>query len=67
MKQTGTFDDWKKTVKLDKKDTVHEKLVNLPTGSDKIFYKVRHDQSARIPQMHMAAAMRLSAAVALEK
>ena len=37
---TGTFDNWSKSVKLDKKDQVHEKLVNLPKTEDKIYYKV---------------------------
>ncbi|KAI9881171.1 MAG: hypothetical protein M1830_007149 [Pleopsidium flavum] len=36
---TGTFDDWGKTVKLDKKGTVHEKLVDLPRADDKVYYK----------------------------
>jgi hypothetical protein len=38
---TGTFDNWGKTVKLDKKDTVFEKTVNLPKADEKILYKVR--------------------------
>ena len=38
---TGTFDDWGKTVKLDKKGDIHEKLVELPRVEDKIHYKVR--------------------------
>ncbi|KAK3719219.1 hypothetical protein LTR37_004438 [Vermiconidia calcicola] len=35
---TGTFDNWSKSVKLDKKDTVHEKTVAVP-ASEKILYK----------------------------
>ena len=39
---TGTFDDWGKTVKLDKKSgNLHEKLVELPQADEKIYYKVR--------------------------
>ncbi len=38
---TGTFDDWGKTVKLDKKGNVHEKLVELTSANEKIYYKVR--------------------------
>ena len=37
---TGTFDDWGKTVKLDKNGDIFEKLVSLPKTSEKIFYKV---------------------------
>jgi hypothetical protein len=36
---TGTFDNWGKTVKLDKKDTVFEKTVALKSD-EKILYKV---------------------------
>ncbi|KAK3686381.1 Cruciform DNA binding protein [Vermiconidia calcicola] len=35
---TGTFDNWSKSVKLDKKDTVHEKTIAVP-ASEKILYK----------------------------
>jgi hypothetical protein len=38
---TGTFDDWKKTEKLDKVDGRYEKLVKLSDASQKIYYKVR--------------------------
>jgi len=38
---TGTFDDWAKSVKLEKKDgNLHEKLVELPQATEKIYYKV---------------------------
>lgn len=37
---TGTFDDWGKTVQLDKKGSVFEKEVHLPTADEKIQYKV---------------------------
>lgn len=37
---TGTFDDWGKTVKLDKKGDAFEKLVTLPKTDEKVFYKV---------------------------
>ncbi|GAP84504.1 putative carbohydrate-binding module family 48 protein [Rosellinia necatrix] len=36
---TGTFDDWKKTEKLDKVGDRFEKQVALPDASSKIFYK----------------------------
>ena len=39
---TGTFDDWGKTVKLEKSGDIFEKEVTLPK-SEKILYKVgRH-------------------------
>lgn len=38
---TGTFDDWSRSVKLDKKDgSRFEKLVELPQAEEKIYYKV---------------------------
>lgn len=37
---TGTFDNWSKSVKLDRDGTAHEKTVNLPESSEKILYKV---------------------------
>ncbi|KAI0007926.1 carbohydrate-binding module family 48 protein [Xylariaceae sp. FL0662B] len=36
---TGTFDEWKKTERLDKVDDHFEKRVTLPDVSSKIFYK----------------------------
>ncbi|KAI1081123.1 carbohydrate-binding module family 48 protein [Whalleya microplaca] len=36
---TGTFDEWKKTEKLDKTGDHFEKTVTLPDASSKIFYK----------------------------
>jgi len=36
---TGTFDDWGKTVQLEKKGDVFEKTVSLPTR-DHVLYKV---------------------------
>jgi hypothetical protein len=38
---TGTFDDWGKTVQLEKKGTGFEKEVHLPAIEGKIQYKVR--------------------------
>lgn len=38
---TGTFDDWAKSVKLEKKGERFEKLVDLPQSEEKILYKVR--------------------------
>ena len=41
MYVTGTFDDWSKSVKLEKKGSnVHEKLVELARADQKIYYKV---------------------------
>lgn len=37
---TGTFDDWGKTVRLDKKGDLYEKLVHLPETAKNIYYKV---------------------------
>ncbi|KAI9843761.1 MAG: hypothetical protein M1837_006121 [Sclerophora amabilis] len=36
---TGTFDGWGKTVKLDKRGSVFEKLVDLPNADSNIYYK----------------------------
>ena len=36
---TGTFDDWSKSVQLEKKGSSWEKLVNLPKA-EKVYYKV---------------------------
>lgn len=38
---TGTFDDWGKTVRLDRKGDVFEKEVPLPAAEEKLHYKVR--------------------------
>ena len=37
---TGTFDNWEKSVQLDKVGSSFEKTVPLPDTTDKIFYKV---------------------------
>ena len=37
---TGTFDDWSKSVELDRKGDFFEKLVELPVADKKIYYKV---------------------------
>ena len=37
---TGTFDNWAKTVKLDKIGEAFEKTVELPKSDEKIYYKV---------------------------
>lgn len=42
MYVTGTFDDWKKSTKLDKVGSAHEKTVELPKSDDKVWYKVRN-------------------------
>ena len=41
---TGTFDNWGKTVKLDKSGSSHEKTVDLP--KEKVLYKVRHGKQS---------------------
>lgn len=38
---TGTFDNWEKTVQLERKGNGFEKEVYLPNISEKIQYKVR--------------------------
>lgn len=38
---TGTFDDWAKSVKLEKKGDSFEKSLELSKTDEKIFYKVR--------------------------
>lgn len=38
---TGTFDNWGKTVQLEKKGDIFEKEVELPNTDEKIYYKVR--------------------------
>lgn len=38
---TGTFDNWTKSVQLDKQGAVFEKTVDLEDASKKIYYKVR--------------------------
>ncbi|CAK4033334.1 Hypothetical predicted protein [Lecanosticta acicola] len=51
---TGTFDNWSKSVKLDKKGTVFEKEVLLPDIGEAILYKFvadgewQHDPTARL-------------------
>jgi hypothetical protein len=37
---TGTFDDWGKTIKLDKVGDVFEKQVQLPKADEKVYFKV---------------------------
>jgi hypothetical protein len=37
---TGTFDDWTKSVKLEKEGDVFQKTVDLKDASKKIYYKV---------------------------
>jgi hypothetical protein len=37
---TGTFDQWSKSIKLEKQDSVLEKTVTLPKTDEKILYKV---------------------------
>lgn len=37
---TGTFDDWAKSVRLEKKGNIFEKLVVLSQAEENIYYKV---------------------------
>ncbi|KAK4965209.1 hypothetical protein LTR28_003522 [Elasticomyces elasticus] len=53
---TGTFDNWSKSVKLDKKGDTFEKLVNLPSADAKILYKVRDAVRTRAPWQRGPAA-----------
>jgi len=46
---TGTFDDWGKTVKLDKKGDIFEKEVELPETDEKVHYKVGSSQIPLFP------------------
>jgi hypothetical protein len=43
---TGTFDDWGKTIKLDRNGDVFEKDVHFPVESDKVHFKVCHGHLA---------------------
>ncbi|KAJ2974350.1 hypothetical protein NQ176_g6105 [Zarea fungicola] len=51
---TGTFDNWTKSVQLEKKGDIFEKTVDLEIPSDKIYYKVSelhmvsHDPMRRV-------------------
>jgi hypothetical protein len=38
---TGTFDNWTKSVKLDKNGDLFSKSVDLGNATEKIYYKVR--------------------------
>ena len=40
MYVTGTFDNWTKSVRLDKEGDVFQKTVDLADTSSKIYYKV---------------------------
>jgi hypothetical protein len=48
---TGTFDDWRKTVKLEQEDGVFKKTVELPSTHTQ--YKVRPSPAAyhRLPRL----------------
>ena len=48
---TGTFDDWGKTEKLDRKGDFFEKDVQLP-NKDKILYKVCQARASLMPILH---------------
>lgn len=37
---TGSFDNWGRTVKLEKRGDIFEKEVQLPSANEKIHYKV---------------------------
>ncbi|KAI9684488.1 MAG: hypothetical protein M1829_002298 [Trizodia sp. TS-e1964] len=40
IRVTGTFDDWSKSIKLEKHGDTWEKEVNLPSADEKYFYKL---------------------------
>lgn len=46
---TGTFDNWQKTVKLEKSDGVFQKTVDIAHPSHKIYYKVRGRKPGVVP------------------
>lgn len=46
---TGTFDDWGKTVKLEKIGDVFEKEVDLPEADGKVHYKVSSSETPLFP------------------
>lgn len=48
MHVTGTFDNWTKSVRLEKVGDVFEKEVELPPLSEKVYYKVRDATSVSI-------------------
>ena len=52
---TGTFDDWAKSVKLEKKGDGFEKKVDLPASGQKIYYKV----SKSFPTLDIVASERI--------
>lgn len=55
---TGTFDDWAKSVKLERKaGTLHEKHVELPSTDEKIYYKVSTDYVKLLLLQHENYAM----------
>lgn len=41
MYVTGTFDDWGKTVQLEREGDIFAKKVSLPVTGEKVQYKVR--------------------------
>lgn len=45
---TGTFDDWGKTIRLEKKGDVFEKEVPLSPTEEKLHYKVREALLERV-------------------
>ncbi|RBQ75798.1 hypothetical protein FVER14953_20168 [Fusarium verticillioides] len=56
---TGTFDNWTKSVQLEKEGNVFSKTVDLKEPEGKIYYKVRQRQraSTRNPQQHLPFSM----------
>ena len=53
MYVTGTFDDWGKTIKLEKVGGSFEKNVDLPASSEKIYYKVSLELSGKLRRTHL--------------
>jgi Glycogen recognition site of AMP-activated protein kinase len=45
---SGTFDDWGKTIQLQRKGDIFEKEVQLPSTSEKIQYKVRGELAVQL-------------------
>ena len=60
---TGTFDDWAKSVKLDRNGETFEKRVDLPESVDKVYYKVgaksRNAPGCHVINVELAFQLRL--------
>lgn len=55
---TGTFDNWTKSVKLDKEGDIFQKTVPLNDASEKIYYKVGEPVGLGVVLRHSAGMLR---------